>query len=103
MDKESEEKLTEYFTEKLKEQYQRGLAVGVKTVAKVVLDKLNDSSMSFMRRVSEIRKFCNSPFVLNKKPETNGESKQETDSKTPSTNDESGKVDEGAVDDVESP
>ena len=33
MDKESEEKLTEYFTEKLKEQYQRGLAVGVKTVA----------------------------------------------------------------------
>ena len=57
MDKASEEQLKAYFEGKLKEQYQKGLAIGVKTVSKLILDKLNDSSLSLMDRITKVKQF----------------------------------------------
>ena len=79
MDKASEEQLKAYFEGKLKEQYQKGLAIGVKTVSKLILDKLNDSSLSLMDRITKVKQFCNSPFATNKKPDEAENTKEEVE------------------------
>lgn len=79
MDKASEEQLKVYFEGKLKEQYQKGLAIGVKTVSKLILDKLNDSSLSLMDRITKVKQFCNSPFATNKKPDEAENTKEEVE------------------------
>lgn len=59
---EQEKQLEELFKVKLKEQYQRGLHVGILSVSKVVLDKLNDGSKPLMKRIEDIKKFCQTPW-----------------------------------------
>lgn len=58
---EQQKQLEELFKVKLKEQYQRGLHVGILSVSKGVLDKLNDGSKPLMKRIEDIKKFCQTP------------------------------------------
>lgn len=71
MDKanDKENQLEELFKVKLKEQYDRGLYVGVLSVSKVVLDKLNDNSKPFMKRIEDVKKFCQTPLNKQKQIE----------------------------------
>lgn len=69
MTDEQEKQLEELFKTKLKEQYNRGLHVGILSVSKVVLDKLNDSSKPFMKRIEDVKKFCETPWNRQKKIE----------------------------------
>ena len=62
MTDEQEKQLEEFFKTKLREQYNKGLRVGVLTVSKIVIDKLNDSSKTFMKRIKEIKRFCETPW-----------------------------------------
>lgn len=64
-----EKQLEELFKTKLKEQYNRGLQVGILSVSKVVLDKLNDSSKPLMKRIEDVKKFCSTPWNKQKKIE----------------------------------
>lgn len=64
-----EKQLEELFKTKLKEQYNRGLQVGILSVSKVVLDKLNDSSKPLMKRIEDVKKFCSTPWNRQKKIE----------------------------------
>ena len=64
-----EKQLEELFKTKLKEQYNKGLQVGILSVSKVVLDKLNDSSKPFMKRIEDVKKFCSAPWDRQKKIE----------------------------------
>lgn len=64
-----EKQLEELFKTKLKEQYNRGLHVGILSVSKVVLDKLNDSSKPFMKRIEDVKKFCSTPWNKQKQIE----------------------------------
>lgn len=58
MTEEQNTKLEELFKEKLQEQYNRGIRVGILTVSKIVSDKLNDSSIPFAKRIDEVKRFC---------------------------------------------
>lgn len=69
MTDEQEKQLEELFKTKLKEQYNRGLHVGILFVSKVVLDKLNDSSKPLMKRIEDVKKFCSIPWNKQKKIE----------------------------------
>lgn len=69
MTDEQEKQLEELFKTKLKEQYDRGLHVGILSVSKVVLDKLNDSSKPLMKRIEDVKKFCETPWNKQKKIE----------------------------------
>lgn len=69
MTDEQEKQLEELFKTKLKEQYNRGLHVGILSVSKVVLDKLNDSSKPLMKRIEDVKKFCSTPWNKQKKIE----------------------------------
>lgn len=69
MTDEQEKQLEELFKTKLKEQYNKGLQVGILSVSKVVLDKLNDSSKPFMKRIEDVKKFCEAPWNRQKKIE----------------------------------
>lgn len=64
-----EKQLEELFKTKLKEQYNKGLQVGILSVSKVILDKLNDSSKPFMKRIEDVKKFCEAPWNRQKKTE----------------------------------
>lgn len=64
-----EKQLEELFKTKLKEQYNRGLQVGILSVSKGVLDKLNDSSKPLMKRIEDVKKFCSTPWNRQKKIE----------------------------------
>jgi len=64
LDKEKQEELEQFFTQKLQEQYHRGIAVGVKTACKAVLDFLGDSSKPFMKRIDMVKVFCKTPFGM---------------------------------------
>ena len=92
MTNEQEKQLEELFKVKLKEQYNRGLHIGILSVSKVILDKLNDSSKPFMKRIKEIRKFCETPW--NKKKveqalkETTAKEEQDTDNAETSSDDD---------------
>ena len=66
---EQQKQLEELFKEKLQEQYNRGLHVGVLSVSKVVLDKLNDGSKQLMKRINDVKKFCETPLNKQKKIE----------------------------------
>lgn len=66
---EQEKQLEELFKVKLKEQYNRGLHVGILSVSKVVLDKLNDGSKPFMKRIEDVKKFCSTPWNKQKQIE----------------------------------
>lgn len=69
---EQEKEMEELFKVKLKEQYNRGLQVGSLSVSKVILDKLNDNSKPFMKRVEDVKKFCAIPWnkQTSKEPDT---------------------------------
>lgn len=56
------EKFEELIRAKLQEQYNRGIRVGIMTVSRIVLDKLNDGSKPFMTRVQDVKKFFAVPF-----------------------------------------
>lgn len=56
------EKFEKLIRAKLQEQYNRGIRVGIMTVSRIVLDKLNDGSKPFMTRVQDVKKFCAVPF-----------------------------------------
>lgn len=64
LDKEKQEELEQLFATKLREQYRRGLEVGVKTACKAVLDMLNDTSKPLMKRVDAAKAFCKTPFGM---------------------------------------
>ncbi len=67
--KEQEKELEEIFASRLKEQYNRGLQVGVLSVSKVVLDKLNDGRKPLMDRIKDVKKFCEIPINKQKQIE----------------------------------
>lgn len=52
--------------EKLTEQYNRGVQVGIAAASKVVLEKLRDSSKPLMQRIVAVKQFCNTPFAKKK-------------------------------------
>ena len=52
--------------EKLVEQYNRGVQVGIAAASKVVLEKLRDSSKPLMKRIVEVKQFCQTPFAKKK-------------------------------------
>lgn len=68
--------LEEFFKEKLQEQYNRGLRIGVLTVSKIVLDKLSNSSKPFMTRIAEVKKFCAAPWGKRKIDENEKETEE---------------------------
>ena len=53
-----EAELEEVIKEKLKEQYDHGIRVGIMSLSKLVNDKLSDSSLPLMKRIAEVRKLC---------------------------------------------
>ena len=53
-----EKQLEELFKVQLREQYNKGLKVGVLSASKVILDKLNDSSKPLMERIEWVKRFC---------------------------------------------
>lgn len=65
---EQSKEIEETIRKKFSEFYNQGIKVGVLTVSKVVLDKLNDSSKPLMKRIDEVKKFCEAP--LNKDKES---------------------------------
>lgn len=67
--KEQEKELEEIFASRLKEQYNRGLQVGVLSVSKVVLDKLNDGRKPLMDRIKDVKNFCEIPINKQKQIE----------------------------------
>lgn len=79
---EQEKQFEEMFKQKLQEQYTKGLRVGILTVSKIVLDKLNDSSKPFMKRVEDVKHFCKSPWGKQKKVEKPVEDSETTDDTT---------------------
>ena len=62
MSEEQEKQLEELFKEKLKEQYLKGIKVGVLSASKVIIDKLEDKSKPLTQRVSEVKQFCKVPW-----------------------------------------
>ena len=46
------------FKQKLQEQYMKGLRVGILTVSEIILNKLNDSSNPLMKRIEDVKSFC---------------------------------------------
>ena len=64
---EQNKELEEIFKTKLKEQYDRGISVGILTMGKVVSDKLNDSSVPLAKRIEDIKKLCKVSSNLEKK------------------------------------
>lgn len=78
MTDEQEKQLEELFKTKLKEQYNRGLHVGILSVSKVVLDKLSDSSKPLMKRIEDVKKFCSTPWNKQKKIEVSNTATQES-------------------------
>lgn len=58
MTKTQGKQLEELLKTKLKEQYNRGVRVGILSVSKVVLDKLSDRSKPLTKRIEEIKKYC---------------------------------------------
>lgn len=66
---EQEKQFEELFKTKLQEQYNRGLHVGVLTISKVILDKLNDNSKPFMKRIEDVKRFCETPWNKQKQIE----------------------------------
>ena len=66
---EQEKQLEELFKVKLKEQYNHGLHVGILSVSKVVLDKLNDNSKPLMKRIEDVKRFCKTPLSKQKQVE----------------------------------
>ncbi len=69
MSDEQDKQLEELIKTKLREQYNRGLQIGVLTISKVILDKLDDSSKPLMERIKDIKKFCSIPWNQQKKNE----------------------------------
>lgn len=55
---EQEKQLEEMFKQKLQEQYMKGLRVGILTVSEIILNKLNDSSNPLMKRIEDVKSFC---------------------------------------------
>lgn len=53
-----EEQLEEVIRARLKEQYDRGIRVGIMSLSKLVNDKLSDSSLPLMKRIAEVKKLC---------------------------------------------
>ena len=66
---EQSKEIEETIRKKFSEFYNQGIKVGVLTVSKVVLDKLNDNSKPLMKRVGEVKKFCKTPLNNDKKSE----------------------------------
>lgn len=62
LDKEEHSKLEAKFKEALKAQYQRGFQDGIKTISRVVLNRLNNSSIPLMKRIEAVKKLCATPF-----------------------------------------
>lgn len=52
------EEFTALVQQKLHEEYNRGLRVGIQSVSKIVMDMLNDKKVPFMTRVEKVRRFC---------------------------------------------
>ena len=57
-----EEKFEELLKTKLNEQYNKGLHVGILSISKIILDKLNDNSKPLMKRINDVKKFCEAPW-----------------------------------------
>ena len=66
---EQSKEFEEIAKKKFSEVYNSGMRVGILTVSKVVLDKLNDSSKPLMKRINEVKKFCETPLNNDKKSE----------------------------------
>jgi hypothetical protein len=50
--------LEELFREKFREQYDRGIRVGIQMISKIIYDKLKDGSIPLMKRIDEVKRFC---------------------------------------------
>lgn len=94
---EQEKSMEELFKFKLKEQYNRGFHIGILSVSKVVLDELNNGSKPFMKRIEEIKRFCETPWDKQKKIEkalkkASAKAEQVIGSTEISSNDDDGKM-----------
>lgn len=58
MTDEQNKELENLFRTELQKQYLRGLRVGIKTVSKVCLEKLNDNSKPLLKRIEDVKKYC---------------------------------------------
>ena len=58
MTEEQNAQLEELFKEKLREQYNKGIQVGILSISKIITDKLKDSSIPLPKRLEEIKRFC---------------------------------------------
>lgn len=89
---EQEKSMEELFKFKLKEQYNRGFHIGILSVSKVVLDELNNGSKPFMKRIEEIKRFCETPWDKQKKIEKALKKASTIGSTEISSNDDDGKM-----------
>lgn len=64
LDKNTQDILEEVFKKKLSEQFHKGIAVGVKTACRAVLDILQDGSKPYASRVEAVKQFCKTPFRM---------------------------------------
>lgn len=94
LDKEKQAELEQYFTQKLQEQYRRGIAVGVKTACRAVLDYLSDSSKPFMKRIDMVKAFCKTPFGMSTEIKTDNTEENTDEAVATEVNDE--KTDEAS-------
>ena len=55
---EQEQKLEKIFRSNLEKQRTQGIRIGMLSVSKIILDKLNDTSKPLIERISDVKKFC---------------------------------------------
>ena len=78
------EQLEEVIRARLKEQYDRGVRVGIMSLSKLVNDKLSDSSLPLMKRIAEVRKLCKiAPGIEKKYNEISAKLEEAVESATP--------------------
>jgi hypothetical protein len=81
---ENEKKIEQIFKNNLLRARNDGIRIGVLTVSKIILEKLNDSSKPLMERINSIKKYC-MVATKNEKAFLNNETSEESQETTEDT------------------
>lgn len=81
---ENEKKIEKVFKDNLLKVRNDGVRIGVLTVSKIILEKLNDSSKPLMERINSVKKYC-MVVTKNEKAFLNNETSEESQETTEDT------------------
>lgn len=66
MTSQQEKEFEKIFLEKLKNQFTQGMIAGSKAICSVILEKANNTELTYGKRIEEIIKFCNTSLGKDK-------------------------------------